>query len=235
MTKTCSVEKCKRRSVAHTLCDLHYRRWKKYGATDLPEPEPRTSKLCARCKKVFLISEFYVFRNKDGNSKFSSYCNKCLAEKSRERRNNNPEERKRQSLYLKKWRKENADWVKERSRIKTAETRKEVINAYGGKCRCCSEDTPEFMAIDHVYNDGAYNRREKKHPASGSQFYVWLKKQGFPQDRFQLLCHNCNLAKSLYGKCPHQIINHAQGNYHNHPDTRETDVADAPRLFDPAA
>jgi len=32
--------------------------------------------------------------------------------------------------------------------------------------------------------------------------YVWLKRNYFPTG-FQLLCHNCNLAKGFYGKCPH--------------------------------
>jgi hypothetical protein len=30
-----------------------------------------------------------------------------------------------------------------------------------------------------------------------------LAKHGYP-DTFQLLCHNCNLARGFYGTCPHQ-------------------------------
>ena len=31
-----------------------------------------------------------------------------------------------------------------------------------------------------------------------------LKAQGCPRDRYQILCHNCNLAKYYYGVCPHE-------------------------------
>lgn len=80
--------------------------------------------------------------------------------------------------------------------------RKEVLEAYGGKCTCCGESHPEFLAIDHVNEDGAKHRR---HIGGGANMYRWLRKQGFPKEEFQLLCHNCNFAKSKYeGGCPHQ-------------------------------
>jgi hypothetical protein len=31
-----------------------------------------------------------------------------------------------------------------------------------------------------------------------------VKAAGYPKDRYQLLCHNCNMAKGFYGLCPHQ-------------------------------
>lgn len=82
-----------------------------------------------------------------------------------------------------------------------AKLKAEVVSAYGGACACCGERTPEFLAVDHIHNDGAAHRREVK---SGS-LYGWLKRNGFPKDRFQLLCHNCNAAKALYGACPHSL------------------------------
>ena len=78
--------------------------------------------------------------------------------------------------------------------------RSEVIAAYGGRCACCGETTPEFLSVDHMNNDGAQHR---KHVKSG-QFYPWLKRNGFPKDGFQLLCMNCNSAKGFFGECPHQ-------------------------------
>lgn len=81
--------------------------------------------------------------------------------------------------------------------------RVEAIEAYGGKCACCNESTFEFLAIDHVNNDGEEHRKEMQ--GYGRAIYRWLKKNGYPQDgRFQVLCHNCNMAKGLYGLCPHQ-------------------------------
>lgn len=81
--------------------------------------------------------------------------------------------------------------------------RDRVLEAYGARCLCCGETTPEFLSIDHVNNDGEAHRRELK--GYGRSIYRWLSMEGFPQDgRFQLLCHNCNMAKGAYGGCPHQ-------------------------------
>lgn len=33
----------------------------------------------------------------------------------------------------------------------------------------------------------------------------WLRRNNYPNG-FQVLCHNCNMAKGFYGKCPHQSI-----------------------------
>jgi len=76
-----------------------------------------------------------------------------------------------------------------------------IIKAYGGMCTCCGETIPEFLAIDHIYNDGAKERRSMK---SGTQFYNKLRRLGYPKDRYRLLCHNCNMARAFYGKCPHE-------------------------------
>lgn len=80
--------------------------------------------------------------------------------------------------------------------------RLETIAAYGGQCVCCGEKHWQFLCIDHVNNDGAEERR-----ATGKRsidFYRTLRAKGFPKDRYQLLCHNCNQAKAWYGRCPHQ-------------------------------
>lgn len=78
-----------------------------------------------------------------------------------------------------------------------------VIQKYGGKCACCGEKTVEFLAIDHVNGRAAAN-----HPKhwSGSSFYTWLQSRNFPKEGFRVLCHNCNLAISNYGSCPHQEL-----------------------------
>lgn len=81
--------------------------------------------------------------------------------------------------------------------------REEVLTAYGYACVCCGESRPEFLAIDHVNGDGAQHRREMRSRAM-AHLYRLLKKQGFPKDRFRLLCHNCNHALGLYGYCPHE-------------------------------
>lgn len=80
--------------------------------------------------------------------------------------------------------------------------REQVINEYGGKCQCCGEARFEFLAIDHIFEDGAKERLETG--KRSAEFHRWLRDQGFPKGRHQVLCHNCNQAKSWYGECPHE-------------------------------
>lgn len=103
-----------------------------------------------------------------------------------------------------------------------------MIREYGGACKCCGESEVKFLAIDHVFNDGNLHRKEIG--ASGSRVYYWLKKNGYPKDRFQLLCHNCNIAKGHYGACPHQKM--TQQLYLRNADCFATvDDGDYPALY----
>ena len=71
------------------------------------------------------------------------------------------------------------------------------------RCRCCGESNVEFLALDHVNNDGGEHRRAigKK---GGNSFYAWLRKTGYTYEHLVVACHNCNLARAMYGECPHQ-------------------------------
>lgn len=81
----------------------------------------------------------------------------------------------------------------------------EVFSAYGGNlCACCGETEPHFLSIDHINNDGAKMKKNGTHGYSSSQFYRYLKKEGFPSG-FQILCMNCNVGKHRNGGvCPHK-------------------------------
>lgn len=79
--------------------------------------------------------------------------------------------------------------------------RAEMIAAYGDCCKCCGESQSMFLQLDHINNDGAAERRIIK---TGSHLWAKLKKAGWPSDRYQLLCANCNFGKLLNGGiCPH--------------------------------
>ena len=79
--------------------------------------------------------------------------------------------------------------------------RRELVAAYGGKCACCGESEYAFLDLDHVNNDGRADRAER---GNGQRLYVWLKANGWPRDRYQLLCCNCNQGKARNGGgCPH--------------------------------
>ncbi len=76
---------------------------------------------------------------------------------------------------------------------------------YGGNpptCKCCGESQIEFLSIDHVNGGGNQHRKELGH---GVHFDKWLIDNGYPEG-FQVLCHNCNLAKGYYGYCPHSLV-----------------------------
>lgn len=91
---------------------------------------------------------------------------------------------------------------KARKRALTVKRKLIVIAAYGGKCSCCGEKRPEFLAIDHVNGGGLAHRLSLN--CKGARFYLWLIQQNFPKKDFRLLCHNCNQSYGLYGYCPHR-------------------------------
>ena len=81
----------------------------------------------------------------------------------------------------------------------------EFIEAYGGKCVCCSETRSEFLSVDHIDGSGNKERRELGASGGGLVFYMHLKRRGWPKDRYRLLCFNCNLSHGHFGYCPHEI------------------------------
>lgn len=98
--------------------------------------------------------------------------------------------------------KEQRNEAAKRSRHKL---RKEVIEVYGGKCACCDVSDLVFLTIDHINGDGADHRRALKgvnYGAGSTSTYQWLRQHGYPPG-FQVLCWNCNWAKSN-GGCPHK-------------------------------
>ena len=118
-------------------------------------------------------------------------------------RRNDPVYRAERRRIASSYRANNLVQERARERKYRARIRQEVIAAYGGKCTCCGESTPEFLVIDHTNNDGAAHRKEIG-AAGGSTIYKWLKKNDYPEG-FQVLCHNCNMAKGFYGQCPHSM------------------------------
>jgi hypothetical protein len=96
---------------------------------------------------------------------------------------------------------------REAMRAKTQALKLEVLTQYGGgppRCACCSEATLDFLSIDHINGDGNQHRRALN-IRGGEAFYKWLRRTGWPIG-FQVLCMNCNFAKSKLGACPHQLV-----------------------------
>ncbi len=72
---------------------------------------------------------------------------------------------------------------------------------YGGACLCCGESNSSFLALDKITGGhGAMHRKRGYKQQSTDDFRHF----GYRPDFFQLLCHNCNHAKSFDPLgCPH--------------------------------
>lgn len=102
---------------------------------------------------------------------------------------------------------ENIEQERKRGRDKHRAMREKVIAHYGGVCACptCGITEPDFLAVDHIENNGNEHRKKLK----GTNIYLWLIKNSFPEG-FQLLCFNCNSAKAFFGGCPHTKLRETQ-------------------------
>lgn len=69
-----------------------------------------------------------------------------------------------------------------------------MIVGYGGVCLMCEETDPVVLVLDHI-NDGGGKERRGCYRTQGPTLYLALKRAGWPQDKYQLLCHNCNFRK----------------------------------------
>ena len=76
----------------------------------------------------------------------------------------------------------------------------EVIDAYGGRCVCCGENDYKFLCVDHINNDGKEDRKQ-----NGTNIAKLAKDLGYPKDKYQILCYNCNMAKAMSG-CSHNGV-----------------------------
>lgn len=77
--------------------------------------------------------------------------------------------------------------------------RETVLAMYGRVCNCpgCDVNNPAFLSLDHVNDDGAAHRAELGNRNYTSAVRREAVKEYRP-DRFQILCHNCNLAKNRH-------------------------------------
>lgn len=66
-----------------------------------------------------------------------------------------------------------------------------IFREYGGKCVLCGEDRKEFLVLDHV-NGGGNNHRKLVKKKGLVDFCVLAKSEGWPKDKYRLLCFSCN-------------------------------------------
>jgi uncharacterized OB-fold protein len=94
-----------------------------------------------------------------------------------------------------------------RYRKRHAAARRQILDAYGNKCACCGDPREWGLQLDHVNNDGNVHRRLLAGVNKSSvtyRVYSQVIREGFPKDKYQLLCSQCNTGKARNnGVCPH--------------------------------
>lgn|SRR3984885_9720412 len=105
---------------------------------------------------------------------------------------------------------------REKAKAFARKAKLDVVKAYGGRCQCpggCAIALPAFLTIDHIYNDG---KADRLIPGKGlSAIYRWLRANGYPKDRYRLLCYNCNMGrdKTPDKRCPHERMHLSRVGY----------------------
>ena len=159
---------------------------------------------CKRCK-IYLTKKnwprcFIVRKHGKGSASREYICRNCAnyLRQSYYKRN-----REKMLLWQRAHRKRTRESVLLRQRKYYRKLREKAIDSYGGKCACCGELAPEFLAIDHINGAGKIYS-PSGHRLSGSAIYIWLQANGYPKGFLRLLCHNCNSSLANYKYCPHQ-------------------------------
>lgn len=178
-------------------------------------------KTCSRCKSAMDLLLF----GKDSKSTDGkmSYCKGCACERVREYKRLHPEKVRESSRKAnRKFYRKNKQSIAERSKARNSEPRVKAMNArntkkardllkiemiesLGGMCACCGITEHRFLSMEHKLGGGNQHRRD----CGGSSTAVLIdaKKMGWPGDKFEVLCFNCNLAKHKCGICPHKRKN----------------------------
>ena len=82
--------------------------------------------------------------------------------------------------------------------------RHEVLTYLGGKCVCCGINNYDFLSIDHINGGGIEDRHQYKKWSHYLRSILDTPKEEV-NDKYQILCYNCNCAKGFHGKCPHKF------------------------------
>lgn len=149
-------------------------------------------KLTAKCKDCIKKYRQYTQEAK----KQGTYVSKVRKPRLSDIERNSIKEANKQ--YHINYRKINKDVISKNKKLYLERIKIEGILAYGGKCVCCGESTPEFLTIEHLNG-----RQPSKRRLTGKQMWAKAKSEGYPLD-YTVLCFNCNCAKGAFGVCPHQ-------------------------------
>lgn len=82
------------------------------------------------------------------------------------------------------------------------EMRVKALNYYGGKCECCGEFRYDMLTFDHKIK--TYYKNKVRGVGLVYEVVKEYKASGFPNDKYRVLCWNCNTSRGFYGYCPHK-------------------------------
>lgn len=152
---------------------------------------------CQKCRKAFPATTRYFTLNARLPGGITRRCKRCAARYMKRWYWKN---RKKALAHAKRWRIKN----REQARAITARGRKrlrdEFFARYGMHCKCCGEDERAFLTVEHVGGGGTADRRKS---GGTHMILLRLKKQGWPQKGWSVLCHNCQFGERI-GGCPHK-------------------------------
>jgi hypothetical protein len=169
-------------------------------------------KICGCCKEEKDISQYYKRSDGSGDG-YHINCKACKKKIDQQRKDiTNTQRRERyksdetykedMKVRAREYRSSNRKKINEHYKEYRAKRRILLLEKYGGLCACCKESQQEFLCIDHVFGGGNQERKTSNFEAIITKL---LASEEISPD-YQILCHNCNLAKGFYGYCPHQKI-----------------------------
>ena len=92
---------------------------------------------------------------------------------------------------------------------------KQISNSNIPCCNCCGENSHvDFLDIDHIAGKNQMDsepeliKLDYSSKLKGKGLINWIMENNYPEG-FQILCHNCNVAKGLIGNkntCTHETI-----------------------------
>lgn len=147
------------------------------------------TKRCPTCRESFPRTNKYFSAVTTRGKKYLCRCRGCANKASAE--------------YVKR----NKDKVQKKRFIDRCLVKLQVWHHYchgSVRCVCCGESDLRFLSIDHIDGGGTQHFIKRWKGGETSDIYKWLVKNNYPEG-YQVLCFNCNQAKHICGKCPHEI------------------------------
>ncbi len=144
-------------------------------------------KKCHQCKAQKPATDEYFYRKK---GYLTSPCKACQQKKQKKTAKKRPPRVKKDAASIQAaYRTRNKKRLEKRKRNDRSDDRLLALWHYGGQppnCACCGEDHIQFLCVGN----------------NSHRLYKWLRQKKYPAG-YEVRCHNCHHAITIYGECPH--------------------------------